>query len=265
MKSKSNISQGDLELYALGMLSEEERMAIEQALSDPEIKAELDAIEEGLEAFAFANQMAPPADLKDKFMSQLEEEEEKPVIPLQPKVEKANSNRYWLAAAVSLAVISSALALLFFNKWQSTENQLAIAMQENSVLAENSQFTNQKLSAAENSLALMSNPEFEMIQLKGVEGSPELLSTVLWNPDTKETFLNIGNLKSLDENLQYQLWSIQDGQPVDAGVFDLDSSDYLIKMKNNEVPQAFAITIEPRGGSEVPTLDQMVVIGTIQS
>lgn len=261
MNAKENISPGDLELYALDMLSAEERTLVEAQLSDPEIKAELEAIEMGLEAFAMASPMVAPAGLKDQILAQIDEEET-PVIAL-PQEKAKGGMSYWLAASVSIALISSALALLFWNNWKETEDRLAVAMLENTSLADNVELTNGQLSVAEQSIALLSDPEFELITLKGVEAAPDLISTVLWNPDTKETFLNIGNLKELSEDQQYQLWSIQDGQPVDAGVFDLATSDYLIKMKDNELPQAFAITIEPRGGSEVPTLDQMVVIGTI--
>lgn len=259
MNAKQNISPGDLELYALGMLSAEERETVEANLSDPAIKAELEAIEMGLEQFAMANQIEAPAGLKDQILSQIEDET--PVIPLSPAKSKGLS--YWLAASVSIALISSALALLFWNNWRDSEKRLAVVMLENTSLADNVELTKGQLSSAEQSIALMSNPDFELIQLKGVESAPELLSTVWWNPETKETFLNTGNLKELSDNQQYQLWSIQDGQPVDAGIFDLAAADYLIKMKDNAVPQAFAITIEPRGGSEVPSLDQMVVIGTI--
>jgi anti-sigma-K factor RskA len=35
----------------------------------------------------------------------------------------------------------------------------------------------------------------------------------------------------------------------------------LQKMKSVENPQAFAVTLEPKGGSAVPTLNQMFVMG----
>ena len=35
-------------------------------------------------------------------------------------------------------------------------------------------------------------------------------------------------------------------------------------MKNIESPQAFAITVEPKGGSESPTLEQMVVAANVE-
>ena len=45
---------------------------------------------------------------------------------------------------------------------------------------------------------------------------------------------------------------------------DVDPSDLsLHEMKNMEDPQAFAVTLEPKGGSAIPTMDQMYVMGEI--
>jgi anti-sigma-K factor RskA len=62
--------------------------------------------------------------------------------------------------------------------------------------------------------------------------------------------------------MQYQLWAIVDGKPVSAGIYseDKDSQIVLSKIEN---PQAFAITLEKQGGSIVPTMENMFVIGNI--
>ena len=69
------------------------------------------------------------------------------------------------------------------------------------------------------------------------------------------------NLPANDQAHQYQLWAIVAGKPVDLGVFDktTDSSDMKI-MKSIASAQAFAVTLEPRGGSVNPTMNQMMVI-----
>lgn len=50
---------------------------------------------------------------------------------------------------------------------------------------------------------------------------------------------------------------------MDAGVFDNDFSG-LRKMKEiGSAPSMFAVTIEPRGGRETPTLETMQVAGYV--
>jgi anti-sigma-K factor RskA len=60
---------------------------------------------------------------------------------------------------------------------------------------------------------------------------------------------------------QFQLWAIVDNKPVDAGV--IDACTGLCKMKNIPRASAFAITLEKKGGSATPSLDQMYVLGKV--
>jgi anti-sigma-K factor RskA len=48
------------------------------------------------------------------------------------------------------------------------------------------------------------------------------------------------------------------------GVFDVAGDmTSLLKMKTTGKASAFAVTLEPRGGSKNPTMEQMYVIGQI--
>jgi anti-sigma-K factor RskA len=54
-----------------------------------------------------------------------------------------------------------------------------------------------------------------------------------------------------------------DGKPVDAGL--LEDCNGVCKLKNIPKAQAFAITLEDKGGSASPHLDQLYVIGNVSS
>jgi len=69
---------------------------------------------------------------------------------------------------------------------------------------------------------------------------------------------------ALPADKQYQLWGIIAGKPVSAGTYDAhDTPRSLQQMASLKDVEMFAITIEPAGGSEQPTLDQMVVAGKL--
>ena len=71
-------------------------------------------------------------------------------------------------------------------------------------------------------------------------------------------------MPSNDDDHQYQLWALVDGKPVDLGVFDSSENNSGMKrMKSVKGAQAFAVTLEPKGGSVNPTMDQMMAIGNI--
>jgi len=54
-----------------------------------------------------------------------------------------------------------------------------------------------------------------------------------------------------------------DGKPVDAGMIDMNEAAPFMKLKNIPRAEAFAITLEKKGGSPVPTMDALYVMGKV--
>ncbi|RZK28201.1 MAG: anti-sigma factor [Hymenobacter sp.] len=71
--------------------------------------------------------------------------------------------------------------------------------------------------------------------------------------------------KPLPPGKQYQLWALDNGKPVDAGVLTAATTagSGLQQMKDIASAQTFAMTVEPTGGSAGPTLTTMTVVGNI--
>jgi anti-sigma-K factor RskA len=133
---------------------------------------------------------------------------------------------------------------------------------QNQQIAQDYDRVNQQLDKIEEDKKIIDNPAFKRVVLKGTENAPTALAYVYWNAQTNEVFLSIQNMQALGQGNQYQLWAIADGGPVDAGVFDADSTG-LIKMKAMDKAGAFAVTIEPHGGKASPTLETMQVLGEV--
>ncbi len=95
--------------------------------------------------------------------------------------------------------------------------------------------------------------------------SPSSLATVFWNTESKAVYLLVNQLPKPATGKQYQLWAIADGKPVDAGIFELGEGITFIKLKTIAKAEAFAITLEKKGGSETPTMDAMYVMGKVSS
>ena len=90
----------------------------------------------------------------------------------------------------------------------------------------------------------------------GTEAYPEMKANIIFNEQTRKTYLWSAHLPQLDNNQQYQLWALVDGKPIDLGVFD--PKNEVINLKSlKENPQAFAVTIEAKGGKPTPTLSNM--------
>lgn len=75
-------------------------------------------------------------------------------------------------------------------------------------------------------------------------------------PDHQHWYLTIEDLTPCSEGRAYQLWFVPaDGEPVSAGIFDV-SDGVRVELSSNRMPKAtraVTVTLEPAGGSPVPT------------
>jgi anti-sigma-K factor RskA len=267
---KEYISSGILEAYVLGEVSDQERTAIESnLLRYPELREELRKVEEAQEALLMRSAIAPPARAKERIMARVNDgyaslpangDGDTKVIPMNEN----SSAKWWkfaTAASVSIAVISSYLAFTYKTELNSTQASLDQLTAQNRQMASDYNSVNQRLDNIENTIKIIDNPSFKRVVLKGTDASRNSLASIYWNESSSEVYLSIQSLREISKDQQFQLWAIVDGKPVDAGVFNLTAG--LVRMKDIRSASAFAITIEPAGGSISPTLQSMQVIGNI--
>ena len=86
---------------------------------------------------------------------------------------------------------------------------------------------------------------------------------VFWDQGAQEVFVAVNNLNSLGNEYDYQLWAIGKDGPIGIGLVNAEEKLTWQQMQAVAEAGAFAITIEPKGGSESPTLDKLVVLGEI--
>jgi anti-sigma-K factor RskA len=271
---KSYIESGILELYVMGDLSAEERLEVEaMALKHFEIRDELKDIEASIENYAFENAIEPSEKLRNRVLNSLVTNlgddrnfSSKPSLQHAAEVvafpppKPHNVYKYAFAACLALLLASLAALISVYNRLEDSTTQL-IALQ-----SEKQQFTKQ-VSSLDEQLAVFRDPSYQLIKLRGTPKTPASTLVVAYNPVKKKVMIDMANVKlpANDKNHQYQLWAIVGGKPVDLGMFDAaaaDSTD-MKTMKPVTDAQAFAVTLEPRGGSVNPTMDEMVVIAKI--
>jgi anti-sigma-K factor RskA len=245
------IASGKLEACVLGMASQQELQELEQLCQTyPEVKEAKEAFELQLEATAMTAAMPAPAHLKEKIWQQLE----MPVPATQPGIVKTFSfYKYAAAAAIILLVSSIGFNWYFYNKYQSSLAQYNSLYATTQQMAKNSEAQQTKLGQYENTIQLLSNPAYVPVTLNGQPVAPSSLATVYWNKQTAEVFLLSNNLPAPNTDMQYQLWAIVDGVPVNAGFIDITTGKTLVKCKNISSAQAFAITLEKKGRTDITT------------
>lgn len=279
------IESGILELYVLGQLTEQECREVEEmAQKHPEIKKELVAVERALEGYALENAVTPSADLEDRILATLSNDNstssggsssitptptnEPKIIPLHTNTDKrVKVLRIALVACIALLVVSVATLFSVYNQLNTAHGQIAqLNASKDSYAATVSKLEFDK-AGMKNRIDMTETKEWATVKLAGVKNSPEAKMLVYWNKNDKSILINYAamELPKTDKAHEYQLWALVDGKPVSLGVFGSDerAKEAVKQMETIARAQAFAVTIEPMGGSQNPTMEKMVVMGEI--
>lgn len=262
MNTSEYISSGILESYVLGVATPEERKEVEkQAAIYPEIKSELEEIENAINKYAIEYAVEPPSYLKEKILAQITRQTNttEPVIRAlkQPSTSKFS---YWSMAASFLLLISASFTIYFAVKTNKLDTDMYAIKQANTTLTDSLKALSSNLSQMQSDMAILKDPMYKIVELKGLKVAPEAKAMVCWCPMDKKVYVEIDKLPPAPEGMQYQLWAIVDGKPVSEGM--LTTGNGLHPMKDVDNAQAFAVTLEKQGGSETPKGD-MYVMGTI--
>lgn len=271
MDIQKYIESGILECYALGECSVQETAEVE-ALAGiyPEIQEELDEIQEGLEFFAQMQSKTPPTALKAQLLAAIDEvddleEDDSEENDTKKDKDKPQSPLTWGQFFLYLVVGGLAIWSLYRNV--QTQNVQKGLKNQMSVMQDSIKNQQKSMAAAldecKQMLEQITAPRNNRILMAGTDNYPEQQALIFWNPETAKTQLLNVNLPKLAADQSYQLWAIVGGKPVDLGVLDNQAINDLLAMKSVEAPEAFAITIEPKGGSENPTMEKMVVLGKV--
>jgi len=255
------ISSGLLELYALGISSPEEKLLVEENLSQfPELKEELNDIEGSLESYAQANALQPSSDVKEKLMNRVFSQESKvestqaPVVSINKRNTSIPFYKFLAAASIILLFGSIVLNYTYYRKYNKATDDLQVAQQK----IEQTDASNEAMTK---DLEVVTNRYARPVVLNGTANSPDAVAKIFWMKNTGQVYIDPTNLPQVPAGKQYQLWAIVDGKPVDAGLITTEKGTYHIqKMKSFGKAEAFAITLEKEGGSPAPTMSEMVVI-----
>jgi anti-sigma-K factor RskA len=261
------IESGILERYVLGATSAEENSFVQQKCKEfPELNRELDSIEAALINYA---ELSSPLKTvsKDKIKEKVFAEittNKKDTAP-QAKVIPMNTFYYrmGIAASVLLLVTSMVYNVFTRNELKSAQNEIAMMKENENAMNESMQKQKENMLAMDQKMSMLTDPSTKNVKLDGMNSLADKKAMVHFNPTTREVYFDARNLQLADATKQYQLWAIVDGKPVDMGMIDLNGDVVFQKMKDIQNAQAFAVTIEKKGGNPSPTMETMCLIGNV--
>jgi len=256
MNIKEYISSGIIESYVMGLASEAERREFEDNCAQyPEISEARNAFELALEEHLLKESAAPPSSLREQIHDKIKlSASDASITELEEERTPVRSLSIWrLIAAASVILLAGAVY------WAVTSNKMyQEARAKNLKLQDSLQRFSDENGFAKGSNSVQPRSDFKMASISAGAGASV---SIYWDTLSKDVYLIIKNMPEPPTDKQYQLWALlpeEGAPPVDLGMFDLKQERFLTRMKNVQNAKAFAITIEPKGGSSSPTGQPMI-------
>ncbi len=293
------IEQELFPFYALGALTAAERAEVDAYLAaNPQAKARLDALMNTTEQlFHNIEPIQPSPEVKATLMSRVRAAEPRPptaVPPTPPQRQQkpaswADRLRHGYGrfrAHPTLPALAGACLLLAIlaGSWAASQSRQQAGLQtqitdlfaevvalrrEKEVLQTQNAALRQQIENQGSLLATYRQPGSITLAIGDASGRhPEAIGTLTIDPQTETAVFTADNLTPLGASQVYQLWLIRGDTPISAGLFSVDETGYGVLAVATAVPGTFdaiGLTIEPAGGSQTPTLDQLILLGTVSS
>lgn len=262
MDVQEYITSGILELYVAGLLSEEENLEVHgHALEHAEIMSEIEEIEAAILALGKTVSPGLPHNF-EIIREMIDIQKETKVVELQRKDINWSWYMGWAASVL--------LALGLF--WMYTQNQelkSEIQLVENEKQSLEQQITdaNTSLVDTQELLNTIRDKNIDVVPLGGQEISPTSYAKAYWNKTDQKVFIDARGLPEPPDGFVYQVWSLKLSPltPTSMGLLEDFASDenkvFALNNPSGNESEAFGITLEPAGGSESPTLEQLYTLG----
>lgn len=249
MKSKKEILEaGLLERYVFGETNTEEEVWVQKALEQyPELQAHLMQLEEDLLRLSQENAVAPPKEIKAALLKQ---------ITSSNVNNSKKQNHNWMLVAAGIVIALGFFSYNLYNRSKEYNEQLELVSNDYKDLQE--QLDSLKINLAEKNkiFTFLNAPETGKYVLKGNALSPNTIAVGYVNKKLEKVYFDAKYLPQLSKEKDYQLWADVDGEMINMGV--VKPTENLLAMNFIENAESINLTIEPAGGSEHPTVSNLI-------
>ncbi len=189
-------------------------------------------------------------------------------VPAPVKVRSKTARRPWLSYGLSFAAI---VMMVGFTAYLSSLLK-TVTQQDDYIVSQRIRIAELRDSLQRQTeiVQVLQSRRIEIVTMAGLKVDSIGYGKIIWDPIKRVAILHVSNLPPVPENKDYQLWVIKDQKPISAGVFavrDEKEKENFFKVQSINVPDrtgvnAFAVTLEPKGGVPQPTGD-MYLLGKV--
>ncbi|WP_350291210.1 anti-sigma factor [uncultured Croceitalea sp.] len=234
-----------LEKYLLGSTSTEESLRVERYIAMyPEVREAYNELQENLETFAKMHALKTPEGLKEQILFRIRQE----------KRNRSKFYRFAVAASIA-ALIFAGASYFFYNQNQSLQEENSMVTNKIKSLENDMKI---QLEDIRNQYIVLNNPNTKRYAVNGNKKAEELKAVAYINPVKKLSYINVSSLPQLPEDKCFQMWAEVNGEMVNLGIIkQFDDKEKLLALPYADNAVGY-ITIEPQGGNETPTVQNIV-------
>ena len=255
-----------LPFYALDALTEEEKQLVEAYLAEhPEARTEVQDLQSGASALPYSvSPVEPPRHVKEALMARVASDaqaRERSSRRIESPPARRSIRFEDIFRVLSLGAATVAIVWAFILNAQVARLQSEISALNEQVAAQS-----QSIDELVQNLPQTDQSDVITVSLESTGEQPRALGQLIANPNDKSAVVVISGLPPLEPGKTYQVWLIGDA-PVSAGLLTVDENGQSVLIITSEESigsfESLGISIEPEGGSEQPTLDQIVVLSEL--
>jgi anti-sigma-K factor RskA len=265
MNISEYLASGIVELYAMNVLSPEEKTEFERHLVlYPELDIELKRTEKFLENYARIHALNPGPGVRPKIIKTVGfEGKDKKVAAVKKQLKSDTPQlltyKYMIAASLAALVVSTFASWFFYMRWDESEAKHSGLLTEKNELMQNFNLVKSAYDETVSGLVIMRDENATIVTLKPADTTLHYQARIYCNGQTQRTYIDVLLLPEPAAGKQYQLWAFSNGKVIDAGVFSTRIAG-LQRLKDIHEADLWFVTLEPQGGSFTPSADQKILV-----
>jgi anti-sigma-K factor RskA len=264
MEPREYIESGILELYVYGLLDETQNEEVaKMAREHAAIRDEIVSIEKAIINLSTSFSPYLSADNFEKIRRRLElKYTDTPVVEMR----KRSNWAAWTGWAAAVLLLAGAGYL--YTQLNQANVDVVNADIQNEKLRDTINVLEIRNKGTESALTIVRDNKNTVITLAGQTVAPEAVAKVYWNRETQTVYIDASGLPEPPEGQVYQVWSLKltpQLTPTSIGLLENFTADThkIFNVSNTADADAFGITLEPAGGSQTPTMEQLYTLGKV--
>lgn len=183
--------------------------------------------------------------------------------------DNSKNKRHWTGLKLGILVILCIVGFSWFlTQNNNRSNEILFQSDNKTPLIEESKIDIGELTGAEEAMEIIQSKDYQMIMLSGNQAlAPNALAKVYYNKEKSKIYLDANGLPTPPNGKIYQFWSLtlEPLTPISIGLLisNSDTINGLYKFEKILEQETLGITLEPKNGSNFPSLSQLIALGNI--